>query len=202
MEFLGSKVNLCQSKRNVKNSISQIIQTLKSGGTILYPTDTIWGIGCDAMNADAVDKIYSIKKRDKSKSLIALVNSIAMLERYVIGIPSVCYDLIETSNKPLTIIYEKCLNISTNALAADGSMAFRVCKDPWCTELIKQFNRPLISTSANISNNDSPAKFDEISLEIKNQVDYIVSLRTDEIMKTASTILKINNDSSFKIIRK
>ena len=182
--------------------IKQAVDHLRKGETILYPTDTIWGLGCDATNTAAVDKLLSIKNRAENKSLIALVHSVAFLERYVREIPEVCYELIDNSDQPLTIIFEKPVQIATNALAEDGSMGFRVTSDPLCQRLIQQLNKPIISTSANLSGDPSPTCFEDISPKLKASVDYILDERTKEKMTKPSTIIKINNDSSFKIIRK
>lgn len=182
--------------------IKQAVEHLRKGNTLLYPTDTIWGVGCDATNPAAVEKILVLKNRPENKSLIALVHSIAFLERYIRDIPEVCYELIDNSDKPLTIIYENPVNIAPNALALDGSMGFRVTTDPICQRIIQQLNKPLISTSANLSGEPSPTCFDDVSSEIKAGVDFILDERTKEKMTKPSTIIKINNDSSFKIIRK
>lgn len=182
--------------------IKQAVDHLRKGDTLLYPTDTIWGLGCDATNEAAVTKLLSLKQRAENKSLIALVHSVAFLERYVRDIPEVCYELIDNSVHPLTIIFEKPVQIAANALAEDGSMGFRVTSDPLCQRLIQQFNKPIISTSANFSGEPSPTCFDDVSPQIKSGVDFILDERTKEKMTTPSTIIKINNDSSFKIIRK
>lgn len=182
--------------------IKQAVEHLRKGNTLLYPTDTIWGLGCDATNPAAVEKILTLKNRPENKSLIALVHSVAFLERYIREIPEVCYELIDNSDKPLTIIYENPINIAPNALAEDGSMGFRITNDSVCQRIIQQLNKPLISTSANLSGQPSPTCFDDISPEIKAKVDYIFDERTKEKMTKPSTIIKINNDSSFKIIRK
>ena len=182
--------------------IKQTIEHLRKGNILLYPTDTLWGIGCDATNPEAVEKVFALKKRSDQKSLIALVHSVAFLERYVKQIPEVCYELLDNSDKPLTIVYENPINIAENAVAEDGSMGFRVTTDPICQRIIQQLNKPLISTSANLSGDSSPTCFDDVSPVIKSGVDFILDERTKEKMTKPSTIIKINNDSSFKIIRK
>ncbi|MDG0973114.1 MAG: L-threonylcarbamoyladenylate synthase [Crocinitomicaceae bacterium] len=182
--------------------IKQTIEHLRKGNILLYPTDTLWGIGCDATNPVAVEKVFALKKRSDQKSLIALVHSVAFLERYVKQMPEVCYELLDNSDKPLTIVYENPINIAENAVAEDGSMGFRVTTDPICQRIIQQLNKPLISTSANLSGDSSPTCFDDVSPVIKSGVDFILDERTKEKMTKPSTIIKINNDSSFKIIRK
>lgn len=182
--------------------IKQAVEYLRNGDTLLYPTDTIWGLGCDATNEAAVEKVMVLKNRPENKSLIALVHSVAFLERYIRDIPEVCYELINNSDKSLTIIYEHPIHIAPNALALDGSMGFRVTNDPICQHIIQQLNKPLISTSANLSGEPSPTCFDDVSPLIKSGVGFILDERTKETMTKPSTIIKINNDSSFKIIRK
>lgn len=178
------------------------VEHLKKGGIILYPTDTIWGIGCDATNAEAIEKVIALKNRPETKSLIALVHSVPFLERYVRDIPHVAFDVIDNTDKPVTIIYENPIHIATNALAEDGSMGIRVTSDPICQEIVRRLNKPLISTSANVSGDPSPTCFDDIHARIKSGVDFILDERTHEKMAKPSSIIKLNNDASFKIIRK
>ena len=182
--------------------VNKAIESLREGKTILYPTDTIWGIGCDATDEAAVQRIFELKNRPENKSFLALVDSIPMLERYVPEFPEVCYDLIDLTEEPLTIIYEKVNGIAKNALAEDGSLGFRVTKDPVCQKLIRGIRKPLISTSANVSGSPSPTSFHDVQDEIKNKVDFILGIKQDEICKKPSKIIKINNDGTFKIIRK
>ena len=134
-----------------KEDLKQALDTLKAGGVILYPTDTIWGLGCDATNPEAVEKIYAIKGRDKGKSLIVLLENDYQLEGYVQEVPEVAYQLIEVADKPLTIIYSQAKNLAANVVAEDGSIGIRIVKHPFCEELIKRFRKPIVSTSANIS---------------------------------------------------
>jgi L-threonylcarbamoyladenylate synthase len=176
--------------------INNALKTLKEGGVILYPTDTIWGIGCDATNPKAIAKIYEIKKREDSKALISLVANEKQLKRITPSIPK-----IDITSKPTTIIYPKAENLSKNLLASNGSAAIRITKDEFCKQLITKFGKAIVSTSANISGNESPKQFSEIDLEIKNNVDYIVNLRQNELMTTPSTILLINEDNSITKIR-
>lgn len=182
-----------------KEKISEI---LKNGGTILYPTDTIWGIGCDATNEEACQKIIQIKNRPQEKSFIILVDSFLMLEKYIPDFPSVCYDLVELAEKPLTIIYPDAKGIAPSILAEDGSVGIRLTKDPICLNIIRTIKKPLVSTSANISGGKNPSCFSEINPKIKNQVDLIIEERLDEKRNAPSQIIKIGLDSSIKVIRK
>lgn len=184
------------------DKIHNAVEVLKNGGTLLYPTDTIWGIGCDATNEEAVSNIINIKNRPATKSFIVLVNNIAMLERYVPNFPEVCYDIIDFSNKPTTIIYEEAKGIASNVLAEDGSIGIRVTNDPLCQKLIQGLRKPIVSTSANLSGQDSPKNYKEIDSKIKTRVDFILEERLSEEMKKPSTIIKINNDNSVRVIRK
>ncbi len=183
-------------------SIQSAIEVLKNGGTILYPTDTIWGIGCDATNFKAVEKVIQIKQRPSEKSFIVLVDSIAMLERYVTEFPDVCYDLIDFTDKPLTVIYEDVVGVAQNTLAQDGSLGIRVTSDPICLKLIRGVRKPLLSTSANFSGEPSPSCYDEVSEKLKQQVDVIVKERLNVKCSKPSSIIKVGKDSSIKIIRK
>ena len=180
----------------MQTEINKALATLKAGGIILYPTDTIWGIGCDATNSIAIKKIYALKKRQDSKALISLVTDKKQLKSTTGNIPN-----FDITSKPTTVIYPEAIGISTNLLAKDGSAAIRVVQDDFCQQLIQLFGKAIVSTSANISGNISPKQFSEISEEIKNNVDYIVNLRQNELMSTPSTILLINEDGSVKKIR-
>jgi len=187
----------------MKQDIEKSVHILKSGGTLCYPTDTIWGIGCDATNEESINKIFSIKNRNASVPLIILVDSDAMVERYVQDPPEIAFDIIELSSKPVTIIFEKGINLPENVMAADGSIGIRVCKEPFVKELIHRLRRPIISTSANIHGEALPNYYDEISDDILSQVDYVVTYRqNDRTAFSASSIIKINNDAECTIIRK
>ena len=175
--------------------ITEIIEKLNNSKTILYPTDTVWGLGCDATDEKAIEKIYQLKRRSESKSLIILVSSIEMLKEYVEGIPEKAIDIIKESTKPTTIIYNNPKNIAKNAIASDNTIAIRIPKDNFCIKLIKEFGKPIISTSANISGEPTPKLFSEISAEILNNVDYIVDLHTEKVNKKSSTILKIDKNA-------
>lgn len=184
------------------NKIEEAIQILKDGKTLLYPTDTIWGVGCDATDEEAVKKIVKLKNRSDSKSFIILVNNVAMLERYIPKFPEVCYDLIDLSESPLTIIFENPVGIAKNALAKDGSIGVRVTNDSICQKLIQGLRKPIISTSANLSGEPNPSCFSDISDELKKKVDFVLEERIDEKMIKPSKIIKIGNDSSVQLIRK
>lgn len=186
----------------MKKIITDTIEVLKKGGIILYPTDTIWGIGCDATNEKAVDSIYSIKQRNIHKSMLVLVNSIDMIEQYVENVPERAYELVEIAKSPLTIIYPKGKNLAVNLLAPDGSIGIRLTKEKFCTELIEVFGKPIVSTSANLAGGKSPLGYFDISNEIKMSVDYIVPLYLEEFSPTrCSDIIKINNSGDLEIIR-
>lgn len=186
-----------------EEDIKNAVEVLKRGGVILYPTDTIWGIGCDATNAKAVERIYEIKQRADSKALIVLLGNSNDLYRYVDEVPDVAMELLEVSVRPTTIIYDRGINLAKNVTAEDGSIAIRVSSDRFCRQLCRALRRPLVSTSANISGQASPPTFKKISPEIINAVDYVVEhRRNDSTIASPSIIIKISNDSTFKIIRK
>lgn len=186
----------------MNNDIKKAFDVLVAGGLILYPTDTIWGIGCDATNEEAVKKVYELKKRVDSKALITLLDNSVKLDYYIQDVPDIALDLIELSDKPLTIIYDNARNIAANLVAEDGSLAIRITKEKFSYELCKRFRKALVSTSANISGEPAPANFDEISEEIKNGVDYIVKYRQDDQSKAkASSIIKLGKNGEVKIIR-
>ena len=180
----------------MKTELNKALSTLKTGGIILYPTDTIWGLGCDATNAEAVSKIYSIKKRENSNALISLVADKNQLQEHT----TVSIQQAENS-LPTTIIYQQVCGLTPNLLGGNKSAAIRIVQDDFCKQLIQLFGKAIVSTSANISGNQAPKQFSEISDEIKNNVDYIVNLRQNELMSTPSTILMINEDGSIKKIR-
>lgn len=186
----------------MNDDIKKAFDVLVAGGLILYPTDTIWGIGCDATNEEAVKKVYELKKRVDSKALITLLDNSVKLDYYIQDVPDIALDLIELSDKPLTIIYDNARNVAANLVAEDGSLAIRITKEKFSYELCKRFRKALVSTSANISGEPAPANFDEISEEIKNGVDYIVKYRQDDLSKAkASSIIKLGKNGEVKIIR-
>ena len=185
------------------DDLKQAVEILKNGGVILYPTDTIWGIGCDATNPEAVARIYRIKKREDSKSMLVLMENPALLERYVDDVPEVAWDLVEITTTPLTVIYPGAKNLAPNLIAEDGSIGIRFTKEEFTSKLLQRFRRPIVSTSANISGQKPPAFFDEISEEIKTQVDYIVEYRQNDVTPAQpSSIIKLWPGGRIDIIRK
>ncbi|MEM5564262.1 L-threonylcarbamoyladenylate synthase [Psychroserpens sp. AS72] len=181
--------------------IQEALTVLKQGGLILYPTDTVWGIGCDATNYEAVKKIYKLKQRKDSQALICLVNNYSMLERHVDNVPNMAYTILDIAVKPTTIIYDDPAGVAENLIAGDNTLAIRVIKNTFCEKLIRYLKRPLVSTSANISGKPSPKSFKEISDEIIKGVDYVVNLQNEKSMSKPSTIIKLGNDGMVKIIR-
>lgn len=174
---------------------SNVVCTLFLGKTILYPTDTVWGLGCDATNIDAVAKIFKLKNRVESKSLVVLVSSMEMLRTYVGTVPQKAIDIISKTKKPTTIIYSNPKGLAANAIALDNTIAIRIPSHDYCLEIINKLGKPIISTSANISGESTPKSFSEISLPILEGVDYVVNLEQDKITDKSSTILKlVGND--------
>ena len=175
---------------------------MAAGGLILYPTDTIWGIGCDATNEEAVRRVYELKRRSDHKALLLLMDSSAKLNYYVQEVPDVAWDLIELADSPLTVIYSGARNVAPNLLAEDGSVGIRITQEEFSHKLCERFRKPLVSTSANVSGEPSPANFSEISATIKAGVDYIVRYRQDDLSKAApSHIIKLGAGGLVKIIR-
>ena len=181
--------------------IEAALKVLQQGGTILYPTDTIWGIGCDATNEKSVKRVYEIKKRDDKEGMLVLLDSSDLLARYV-EIPDIARELIEVAGNPLTIIYPEARNLAAGLLAGDGSVGIRIVKDDFCRKLIQQFKRPVVSTSANISGAPAPQIYAEISEEIINSVDYVVKYRQDDKTKARpSGIIKLGYKGEVRVIR-
>ncbi len=186
----------------MREEVQKSAAILRKGGIILYPTDTVWGIGCDATNEVAVQKIFKLKQRSESKSMIVLVAEPHQAEFYA-DVPDVAKDLVEFAEKPLTVIYPKAKGLAKSIIAEDGTIGIRAVKDEFCKQLIHALHRPVVSTSANISGQPAPANFREISEEIKARVDYVVNLRQDEVKRTApSQIIKIGLNGEIEIIRK
>lgn len=187
---------------NFREDIEAALKTLKDGSVILYPTDTIWGLGCDPSNPLAINKIYDIKSRALTKSLIIIVNSIDMVERYVREVPESAYQLVSVADTPITIIYPEGKNLAEGVCSSDGSVAIRICNDEFCQELITRFRKPIVSTSANKSGDPSPAGFADVKSEIIDAAGYVVKYRQNERgTAKASPIIKINADNTIKIIR-
>ncbi|MFV0540020.1 MAG: L-threonylcarbamoyladenylate synthase [Aestuariibaculum sp.] len=186
---------------NQYTEIKKALEVLKNGGIILYPTDTVWGIGCDATNQDAVKKIYALKQREDSKTLICLVADDRMVKKYVKQVPETALDIIAITDKPTTIIYDNAQNLAQNLIAADGSTAIRVPDDEFCYQLCRKLNGAIVSTSANISGQPVPKSFKEITPEVLKGVDYVVNLHREKICKKPSSIIKLSNNGIVKIIR-
>ena len=186
-----------------QTDIKEALETLRNGGLILYPTDTIWGIGCDATNADAVERIFRLKGRDPAKSLIILLDSDHKLQGYVRDIPEVAYQLIEYSERPLTIVYSGAKNLAPNLLAADGTIGIRIVQHPFCSALLQRFRKPIVSTSANISGQPSPANFGEIDQAVIDGVDYVAQYGQDDTRQgAASVVMKLDPSGQFSFIRR
>ncbi|SNV41921.1 t(6)A37 threonylcarbamoyladenosine biosynthesis protein RimN [Chryseobacterium taklimakanense] len=181
--------------------MEKALQTLKSGGTILYPTDTIWGIGCDATNIDAINRIFEIKKRENTKSMIILVESEKRLQDLV-DVPEMAWEIIDLSEKPVTIVYDNPRGLPKEILAEDGSIGIRLVKDDLCKKLISKINKPLVSTSANFSGDKSPMKFSDINPEIISLVDYAVEENREKISEySGSSVIRVWNDGRIKVLR-
>lgn len=186
----------------MKEEILNSLKVLRNGGVLLYPTDTIWGIGCDATNKKAVEKIYLIKKRPESKSLIILLDDVEKLKHYVTHVPDIAWDLIRNVERPLTIIYPKAKNLPENVLAEDHSIAIRIVKNEFCKQMIQSFGKPIVSSSANISGEPAPLVFNNIPQEIIEQVDYVVNLNQELLQEVKpSRIIKLNEKGEFEVIR-
>lgn len=188
--------------KNWIEDIKKACQVMQDGGVILYPTDTIWGIGCDATNEEAVRRVYEIKHRADSKAMLVLVDSAVKVDFYVQDVPAVAWDLLDVADKPLTIIYSGARNLAPNLLAEDGSVGIRVTGEEFSKALCFRFRKAIVSTSANVSGQPSPRTFAEISDEIKNAVDYVVEARRTEAgLAHPSSIIKLGQGGEVKIIR-
>ncbi|PTQ99313.1 L-threonylcarbamoyladenylate synthase [Mucilaginibacter yixingensis] len=187
----------------LKDEVNKALKVIQDGGIILYPTDTIWGIGCDATNTEAIKKIYALKQREESKSMIILLDTDNKLQSYVQDVPEIAYNLIEYAENPLTLVMPGAKNISPALISSDGSVGMRVAKHDFCQQLIQRLRKPLVSTSANISGQPSPANFSEVSDEIIQGVDYVVDLEQhDTSVKKPSTIMRLNPDGGFEFLRR
>lgn len=186
----------------MNTEIHNAYEVIKEGGIILYPTDTVWGIGCDATNEEAVKKIYALKQRQESKSMIVLINGERMMYNVFKEIPEVAWQILDLSEKPTTLILDNPRNVAKNIIAEDNTLGVRIVTDPFCFKLMERMKRPLVSTSANISGMFTPKTFKEISPEIIKGVDYVVNLQHDKVCKNPSTIIKLGLDSQVKVIRK
>ncbi|EEF23004.1 Protein yrdC, putative [Ricinus communis] len=187
----------------LRDEVEKALKVIQDGGIILYPTDTIWGVGCDATNTEAIKKIFKLKQRDEAKSMIILLDTENKLESYVKEVPAVAYDLIEYAENPLTLVMPGAKNISPALIAADGSVGIRVSSHQFCQQLIQRLRKPIVSTSANISGSPSPQNFSEIAQEIIDGVDYVVDLDQHDLSKKKpSTIMRIEPDGRFEFIRR
>jgi L-threonylcarbamoyladenylate synthase len=187
----------------LRDELAKALKVVQEGGIILYPTDTIWGIGCDATNTEAVKKIYQLKRRDEAKSMIILLDTDNKLESYIQEVPSIAYDLIEFAENPLTLIMPGAKNVSPALISADGSLGVRIVKHDFCQQLIQRLRKPLVSTSANMSGRPSPQNFGQIEPEIIDGVDYVVDLEQyDTERKKPSTIMRLQPDGRFEFIRR
>lgn len=185
-----------------EDDIRKAVETMRNGGVILYPTDTVWGIGCDATNAEAVEKVYRIKHREDSKALICLVDSDARLQRYVRNVPEVAWNLLEIAETPTTVILDNAVNLASNLIAADGSIAMRITREPFSKELCYRFQKPIVSTSANISGEPAAQNYRDISEELLAAVDYVCfSRRQEHKPHKPSNIIKLSENGEVKIIR-
>jgi len=187
---------------DINNEVHAAFEVIQNGGIILYPTDTVWGIGCDATNAEAVEKVYALKQRVESKSMIVLMNGEKMMYNVFKDIPAVAWEILDLSEKPTTLILDNPRNVAPNIIADDKTLGVRIVKEPFCFKLMERMRKPLVSTSANISGMFTPKSFKEIAPEIIKGVDYVVNLHHEKICKNPSTIIKLTNDSQVKIIRK
>ena len=186
----------------IQEDIKKACEAMRAGGLILYPTDTIWGIGCDATNEEAVRKVYDLKKRADNKAMLVLIDNPAKLQTYVEDVPDIAWDLIEASDNPLTLIYDKGKNLAANLLGENGSIGIRVSHEQFSRDLCYRYQKPLVSTSANVSGEPSPANFSEISEAIKDGVDYLVPYRQEDTAKVApSSIITIGKGGLFQILR-
>ena len=187
----------------LRDEVAKAFKVLQDGGVILYPTDTIWGIGCDATNTGAIQRIYKLKQRDEAKSMIILLDSENKLESYIRDVNPLAYDLIEYADNPLTLVMPGAKNISPALMAADGSVGIRIAKHPFCQQLIQRLRKPLVSTSANMSGSPPPQYFGQIKPEIIDGVDYVVDIdQHDMEIKTPSTIMRLAPDGRFEFIRR
>jgi L-threonylcarbamoyladenylate synthase len=187
-----------------REDTKRAVDALRSGGIILYPTDTIWGLGCDAADEAGVERINTIKRRPVAKSMIILVDSVPMLERYTTDTPDIAFELIDVADGPLTLVLPaRAGQLAPQLISHDGFIGVRICRDDFCSALIGKFRKPIVSTSANISGAPSPARYDEISEEVKNRVDYIVNYRQNDTGRaTPSPVIKIHSNGTIEILRK
>lgn len=185
----------------ITQEVNNALKILNKGGTLLYPTDTVWGLGCDATNPEAVSKIYAIKNRKESKALICLVKDLDMLKTYVKDIPNQVLQVLKTTTKPISIIYNNPVGLAKNLIAEDNTIAIRIVNQEFCNKLLHVFDNPIVSTSANISGEPTPKAFKEIHQDILKGVDYVVNLQNEKTAAQPSAILKIELDGQITVIR-
>ena len=196
------KEQIQQTRAQQEADITQCVNTLNNGGLILYPTDTVWGIGCDATNAEAVKRVYQLKQRDDSKALIVLIDNADHIDHYVVDVPAIARELIDVAVKPLTIIYEGAYNLAPNLLGDEDSVGIRIPNDEFCHQLCARFGKPIVSTSANVSGEPTAKTFADIDPDIVNGVNYAVEYRrNDTTPHHPSNIILLSRDGTFKIIR-
>ena len=188
--------------QDINQEVHNAYEVIQNGGIILYPTDTVWGIGCDASNAEAVAKIYKLKQRTETQSMICLMNGEKMMYNVFKEIPETAWQIIDISEKPTTLILDNPRNVAPNLIASDKTLGIRIVKEPFCFKLMERMKKPLVSTSANISGQPTPIAFKDISPEILKGVDYVVNLNREKIGGKPSTIIKLSNDLQVKVIRK
>ena len=189
--------------KEYREDIKACIQVLRDGGIILYPTDTVWGLGCDATNEAAVKKLEQLKGKEAGKGMIVLLEHAGRLSAWVDQVPEVAWDLAELADKPLTIIYEGAKNLAPSLPAADGSVGIRICREPFVQDLLQQFRKPLVSTSANLSGEPTPGSFAEISEDLKQKVDYVAGWRQNDTGRTSSSsIIRLGKNGEIHILRK
>lgn len=182
--------------------INKALEVLRNGGIIVYPTETIWGIGCDATNEKAVSRIYAMKQRSDTKSMLVLIHNEALLSSYVEQVPDVAWDLLEAATDPLTIIYPGAKNLAKNLISEDLTIGIRVTTDPFCSELLSRFRKPIVSTSANTSGTRAPGNFSEIEDAILTQADYVVQWRQEDMTRSKpSSVIKLGLGGEFSILR-
>lgn len=198
----NNKISYSEINMEINTEVHNAYEIIKEGGIILYPTDTVWGIGCDATNEEAIKKIYALKKRVESKSMIVLMNSERMIYNVFKEVPEVAWQILDLSENPTTLILDNPRNVAKNIIAADNTLGVRLVTDPFCFKLMERMKKPLVSTSANISGILSPTSFKDISPEIINGVDYVVNLHKDKVCKNPSTIIKLGLNMQVKVIRK
>lgn len=187
---------------SLENEITKSVELLKKGKILLYPTDTIWGIGCDATNSKAIQRIYKLKGRSEKKGMIVLLDSPDKLSKYLKHVPPIAYDLIKNSQSPLTIVYSGAKNLSKSIIESDGTIAIRIVKGEYCSEMIKLLDKPVVSTSANFSNQPTATTFGQIDEGIKSGVDHVVTVFQDRVRAVkSSTIIRVEDNGSFTILR-